>query len=243
LFGVTKSPNDLVGSILPPNTLFLVLEYAKLGTLRAYLKDRLNGSSSDWKVMYEVIMGLSLGLKDIHEAGFIHRDVHWDNLLVTRRATPNDPEVLDQLVVLVSDLGEARQISSIDTWVGGRSYNNHEFRAPSPFDINTQPADIWTVGYLIMRMTMMHWDLAAAHGNIDRDIPDCFRELIDKCLVDDPTAVPTAGWIVSFCEDYGIDHWSEEDEIAFTMVPYEGTVVTSGASVNAAAEQDDEIPY
>ena len=70
--------------MLTPNTLFLVMEYARLGTMKQYLEKTLDGSRSDWKTIYDVTLGLALGLQDVHESSFVHRDRHWENLLVTR---------------------------------------------------------------------------------------------------------------------------------------------------------------
>lgn len=150
---------------------------------------------------------------------------------------PNRPDVRDRLEVLVSDLGEARQVRTIDTWPAGKSYVNTEFRAPYPFDINKQPADIWTIGCLLLRMSLMHWDLAAetaAQAGFRRQIPDCFLELIDRCMHSSPEKVPSAYEVARLLEDYRSSHKSYKN-LLFAMVPYNLAGVSGSQQGRAGA--------
>lgn len=224
-YGITRTPCDLQDSILPPDTLFLVLEYAQLGTLKKYLAANLDGSASDWQLINEVVAGLAVGLFDIHKYGFVHRDVHWENLLVTRRATPNHSKVSDVLVVLVSDLGEARRLSDIGISPAHDSYVNTEFRAPAPFDINTQPADLWTIGCILLRMCLWHQELEMAktlQPTSESLVPDVFLLLMQRCLCSSPEEIPSAQDISRLLDDNMIKNLDDTtDQIHFTMVPFD----------------------
>ncbi|GES80889.1 kinase-like domain-containing protein [Rhizophagus clarus] len=64
------------------------------GCLRQYLNDNLHSLS--WNEKIEMLCGISIGLKDIHNSGLIHRDFHCGNLLSGRSYEYN---------VFITDLG------------------------------------------------------------------------------------------------------------------------------------------
>ena len=59
--------------ILPPETLFLVLEFATEGPLIDYLNRTLTGDQSDWPVIIQIISDMTSALEELHELGIIHR--------------------------------------------------------------------------------------------------------------------------------------------------------------------------
>jgi hypothetical protein len=60
-------------SILPPDTYFLVLEYALLGPLNKYLEDKLQGDESDWLLLVRLMNDIAVGVYEMHERGVLHR--------------------------------------------------------------------------------------------------------------------------------------------------------------------------
>jgi hypothetical protein len=60
-------------SVLQPETLFLVLEFATEGPLIGYLNRILTGQQSDWPVIVRFISDLADGLGGLHDQGLIHR--------------------------------------------------------------------------------------------------------------------------------------------------------------------------
>jgi serine/threonine protein kinase len=51
----------------------------KDGNLRQYLNDGFN--SLDWKKKFNILWGILIGLRDIHNSGLIHHDFHCGNIL------------------------------------------------------------------------------------------------------------------------------------------------------------------
>ena len=60
-------------SVLQPETLFLVLEFATEGLLIGYLNRTLTGQQSDWPVIIRFISDLANGLESVPGQGIIHR--------------------------------------------------------------------------------------------------------------------------------------------------------------------------
>ncbi|UZO06605.1 uncharacterized protein OCT59_026919 [Rhizophagus irregularis] len=71
-FGFTKDPklNDYI----------LVIQYASEGDLHKYLQKKF--AEINWKQKIHILINILIGLEAIHNANFIHRDVHSENILV-----------------------------------------------------------------------------------------------------------------------------------------------------------------
>ncbi|GBC06265.1 hypothetical protein RclHR1_06720001 [Rhizophagus clarus] len=69
-FGITKDPKT--------NNFMMVMDLQKC-SLRQHLNDNFNSLS--WKKKIDMLRGISIGLRDIHNSGLIHRDFHCGNLL------------------------------------------------------------------------------------------------------------------------------------------------------------------
>ncbi|RHZ78485.1 hypothetical protein Glove_164g59 [Diversispora epigaea] len=70
-YGITQDPET--------HSYMMVLEYAKDGNLREYLK--LNFDNINWEQKLENLSLLSLNLRDIHELDIVHQDFHPGNIL------------------------------------------------------------------------------------------------------------------------------------------------------------------
>ncbi|GBB89577.1 hypothetical protein RclHR1_01630015 [Rhizophagus clarus] len=84
-FGISKDSKT--------NNFMMVMELRK-GNLRQHLNDNFN--SLNWEKKLYMLQAISYGLKDIHNSGLIHRDLHCGNLLSNEN---NDKEVY------ITDLG------------------------------------------------------------------------------------------------------------------------------------------
>ena len=60
-------------SFLRPDTVFLVFEWATLGSLLDYLQANLTGEAKDWELIFNLMEDLAVGLNDLHERLVIHR--------------------------------------------------------------------------------------------------------------------------------------------------------------------------
>ncbi|RHZ85738.1 hypothetical protein Glove_60g122 [Diversispora epigaea] len=70
-YGITQDPET--------HSYMMVLEYAKDGNLREYLK--INFNNIDWKQKLSSLWNLSLNLSNIHELNIVHQDFHPGNIL------------------------------------------------------------------------------------------------------------------------------------------------------------------
>ena len=95
-----KTLIDLVGipgivkvyTALPHNnTVYIIMEYVKGITLGKLVKQR--GGRLGWEEAFNLIKPIMVTLQAIHEAGFIHRDVSPDNIMI--RASNGEPVLLD----------------------------------------------------------------------------------------------------------------------------------------------------
>ena len=83
------------------NTAYMVMEYEQGESLEDALKV---GSPADEGNLRDIIMPLLDGLKMVHEAGFIHRDIKPDNIYLRDNGTP-----------VLLDFGSARQAMGVAT--------------------------------------------------------------------------------------------------------------------------------
>lgn len=91
LYGITR--NTIT------NEFMVVFEYAEFGDLRNYLAKNFN--KLIWKDKLKILLDIINALRNIHSAGFTHRDFHSGNMLIAKRN--NERGESEQTVV--SDLG------------------------------------------------------------------------------------------------------------------------------------------
>src|SRR4051812_48936181 len=70
-YGITQDPET--------HSYVMVLDYAKDGNLREYLK--INFNSINWERKLENLLRLSYRLKNIHKLDIVHQDLHPGNIL------------------------------------------------------------------------------------------------------------------------------------------------------------------
>ncbi|CAG8651925.1 3593_t:CDS:2, partial [Diversispora eburnea] len=87
------------------DTHYLVLQYAKDGDLRTYLRN--NFDRLDWKIKIKMAKDITSGLLCIHEENIVHKDLHSKNILVHGER------------LLIADLGLSQSLDSNSISVGG----------------------------------------------------------------------------------------------------------------------------
>jgi len=150
--------------------LFLVFEYANVGTLTDVLRQCHHLLEVEAKMLFCQIVS---GLKTLHSRQIVHGDIKMDNILVFANK--------DQLVVKIGDFGFSRKSSS-----------NSE---PPPIIINGSPtymapemttgqlydgfkADIWSLGVTLYCMVFSQYPFCSlAHGTPQEEIADLFQQI------------------------------------------------------------------
>lgn len=122
------------------NTVYYIMEYLDGISLKDFISQ--NGGSLDMENAIEITNGILDGLKEIHEAGFVHCDIAPDNIMLT----------IDNRIV-IHDLGAAKY-SSLNT-------ENNEivvkmgYSPPEQYQSNSpigEYTDMYSVGAILYKM-------------------------------------------------------------------------------------------
>ncbi|POG68733.1 kinase-like domain-containing protein [Rhizophagus irregularis DAOM 181602=DAOM 197198] len=73
VYGVTRGLNGNYG---------IVMQYASEGSLDSFLKN--NWRYISWEIKLGILKDIARGLKNLHDAGLIHGDLHCNNIMITR---------------------------------------------------------------------------------------------------------------------------------------------------------------
>ena len=113
----------------------IVMQYANNGSLLSYLGPIINSLS--WKMKLQHLWNIAIFLKNIHEVGLVHCDLHGGNI------------VLDRSTPLICDLGLSRSVNSrsSDSTIRGVL----PFIAPEIFHSCkfTQKSDVYSFGIIV----------------------------------------------------------------------------------------------
>ncbi|RHZ77791.1 hypothetical protein Glove_173g55 [Diversispora epigaea] len=126
-------------------TYYLVLQYAKDGDLRTYLRNNFN--RLDWKIKIQMAKDIASGLYCIHEENIVHKDLHSKNILVHEGS------------LLITDLGlsQLSDSDSISMGCGGMAaYADPEYlRNQMNFTSyqRDKASDIYSLGVLFWELS------------------------------------------------------------------------------------------
>ncbi|RHZ46453.1 hypothetical protein Glove_621g11 [Diversispora epigaea] len=131
-------------SIGPPTeTYFLVLQYAKDGDLKTYL--RKNFKSLDWTIKINMAKDITSGLRRIHKENIVHKDLHSMNILVHERR------------LLITDLGLSQSLdsnSNPNSNIGGMiAYTDPEYLRNHMKHKRNKASDIYSLGVLFWELS------------------------------------------------------------------------------------------
>ncbi|RHZ86021.1 hypothetical protein Glove_57g84 [Diversispora epigaea] len=126
---------------------YLVLQYAKGGDLRSYLRN--NFTSLDWKTKIDMAKDLARGLQFIHQANIVHRDLNSKNILVHEGR------------LLISDFVLSKSLDSdSNSFVGGMfAYTDPEYFKDGRYKRN-KSSDIYSLGVLF-------WEISSGRPPFD----------------------------------------------------------------------------
>ena len=175
------------GSVAP----FVVMELLAGETLAA----RLVRAPLPWREAAAIGAAVAGALTAAHASGVVHRDVKPGNVMLT----PTGVKILDFGISAVA--GEP------DDDETGATFGTPAYVAPERLDGKpAEPAtDVYGLGVLLFEMVTGEppypvdtWEelaqaRAAEAAVLPAGLPPAFRELVDRCLVDEPDRRPTAG--------------------------------------------------
>ncbi|RHZ83908.1 hypothetical protein Glove_87g16 [Diversispora epigaea] len=132
-YGISKDPST--------ETYFLVLQYAKDGDLRTYLRN--NFKSLNWKVKINMAKDITSGLRCIHQENIVHKDLHSKNILVHEGR------------LLITDLGLSQSLDSNSNSTGGGmiAYTDPEYLRNHREYKRNKTSDIYSLGVLFWELS------------------------------------------------------------------------------------------
>lgn len=174
------------------------MKYYENGNLYQYL-DRHNGILS-WKVIIDMLWGISGGLERIHAEGKVHKNLHEGNLLIENEKISTDARI--------GDVGLYGPCYNLENKSTNQIYGVLPYVAPEVLrgENYSTASDIYSFGIIMNTLAsgQRPWynrahDISLAKdicdGNrleIPEDVPKFYAELIQQCLDGDPSRRPTA---------------------------------------------------
>ena len=176
---------------------YLILEYFNGGDLAGYLKNLKKGDKGLLElVMLEEIKAISYSLASalyyMHSRNIIHRDIKPDNLLISL-----DQKTKRLASVKLTDFGTSREVFNCEaeTMAGTAKY-----MAPDVFTGGySLKADVWSYGVILYLLAygILPSEYGGSHSISENNpvrypaspqygLPDCFVNLIKKCLSINP---------------------------------------------------------
>lgn len=120
--------------------IYLVSDFADGGSLEKWLKDNGGKASSEEKAV-KITLQILTGLENLHQKGFVHRDLKPDNILIMNGK------------FCLADFGITREVKSHSKATG--TAGTMEYMPPEAFDktpsVTTQ-TDIWAIGTILQRL-------------------------------------------------------------------------------------------
>ncbi len=151
----------------------------------------------------DAVAGAATGAHALHEAGIAHRDIKPGNIMIDR--LENGSDTAAGMRAQLSDLGLAQIINPGQTVTGIGPVGTIEYLAPEMVQGQraSRASDIWALGITLHRtltgrgvyesfpvdslLEALRYVLTV-RPTIDPELPTETRDLIDRCLVEDPSA-------------------------------------------------------
>ncbi|RHZ64743.1 hypothetical protein Glove_320g193 [Diversispora epigaea] len=200
ILGLTQDPTTTEYAI--------VSRYMKDGNLRNFLQQN---KTLSWTERLWLLKSFISGLNVIHYKGYIHRDLHPGNLMIT--------EVFDNFkFIRLGDLGFCRPVDEITS---SGIYGVLPYIAPEILNENpyTQASDIYSVGIIMwvistgkIPFSNRAYDcelileiLEGLRPKIQEGTPRCYVVLMEKCWHKDSSERPSAERVLALLNDWNHD--------------------------------------
>ncbi|RHZ79826.1 hypothetical protein Glove_140g12 [Diversispora epigaea] len=185
----------------------IVSRYMKNGNLGDFLKEN---KSLPWIERIWLLNSFIKGLFVIHSKGFVHRDLHPGNLMITEIYSNSKYKF-----IRLGDLGLCRSANETSS---SKALGVLPYIAPEVFNKcqHTQASDIYSVGIIMWMISTgkipfsdraynLELILKIIEGfrpKINKGTPQCYADLMKKCWHKDPSERPNVEMIVEISEDW-----------------------------------------
>ena len=162
---------------------YVVSDFADGGSLEGWLKNNGGKASSETEAI-NIVLQILTGLENLHEKGFVHRDLKPDNILIMNGK------------FCLADFGVSREIKTHSKATG--TAGTMEYMPPEAFAKTpsiTSQTDIWAVGVILQKLLTGslpypqedYPSLIAAITMFEpepmpENIPEGLREIVKKAL-------------------------------------------------------------
>ncbi|KAN0066969.1 Protein kinase-like domain containing protein [Elaphomyces granulatus] len=219
--------------------LFLVFERATQATVLGFLSRQLKDLTfvSCWDQVASAISSIANGITSLHEHGVLHRDLHMNNILVTDRYYPNDPQHPHEYSCMITDFGEGKVLKpgqeKRDPTDHHASYGVLEFRAPEVHGNQgwSTKAEAFSFGviackimecrrrvcttpppeWVLSEVEVKHHDLRQNVDMIAHIVPARLKSTIEPCLSYSPDDRPSMREVVDALDDLTIDFTADSE--------------------------------
>ncbi|RHZ83828.1 hypothetical protein Glove_87g249 [Diversispora epigaea] len=184
IYGITKNPTE--------NEYMMVMQYARYGSLRKMLNS--NFKELTWENKIKNLFYIALGLAKIHETGLMHKDLHSGNIVNETKTSS-----------YITDFGLCKPVTENDP---EKIYGVISYMAPETLNRGeySQASDIYSFGMIMYEIFTSY----PPYYNIPHDenlvisickgkkpeimceIPQLFKNLMEKCWDIDPSNRPKA---------------------------------------------------
>jgi serine/threonine protein kinase len=192
IYGITKDPSN--------NEYISIIKYAEEGDLHDYLDS--NFSSLNWNNKLLILSSFLRDLRTIHEQGFIHKDIHSKNILLSRN---NEGKLLiaylptsglTRPVVPTGNKNEKERIYGILPYLAPEVLKGKEY---------IQASDIYSVGIVMCElstgeipfkdkqhdMTLTVNICQGERPKLSDNAPNIYNDVIKMCWAQDPSFRPS----------------------------------------------------
>ncbi|RIB11724.1 kinase-like domain-containing protein [Gigaspora rosea] len=163
----------------------MVLQYANSGNLRGYLQSHF--SKLDWPTKIKMAKEISSGIKCLHNANIVHRDLHDKNILV------------DNGRMMIADFGLSKSLENPSKSISGGvwTFTDPNYLANQYMFKRGKPSDIYSLGLLF-------WELSSGFPPF-KNVSDVAEIILD--LISGKRETPINGTPIEFMNLY-CDAWN-----------------------------------
>ncbi|XP_028791847.1 proline-rich receptor-like protein kinase PERK8, partial [Neltuma alba] len=136
----------LLGSCIDKTRLLIVYDYACNGSLDQHLSGQ-SCRSLTWRERVKIAIGLSRGLKYLHEKNTIHGSIKPSNILLTH-----------DFEALVGDFGFGKSKNELKNWSKKKMVENTGYEAPELLESGkfSTKADVYSLGVVLLELITGH---------------------------------------------------------------------------------------